>query len=78
MVEKTNEVIGRGYSAVYYLNSTGHYVIAASVLRLANGEYEPDVRLPQTNWLEDLRCVYLFALQWCVTVVLSCDHNSLI
>jgi hypothetical protein len=58
MVEKTNEVIGRGYSAVYYLNSTGHYVIAASVLRLANGEYEPDVRLPQTNWLEDLRCVF--------------------
>jgi hypothetical protein len=58
MVEQTNEVIGRGYSAVYYLNSTGQYVIAASVLRLASGLYEPDVRLPQTNWLDDLRCVH--------------------
>jgi hypothetical protein len=57
MVESTNEVIGRGYSAVYYLNSTGHYVIAASVLRLPSGQYEPDVTLPETEWLEDLRCV---------------------
>jgi hypothetical protein len=55
-LQTSNEIINRGYSAVYYLNSTGHYVLAASVLRelteedvTANGkkasEYAVDVPL---------------------------------
>jgi hypothetical protein len=54
--QTANDIIDRGYSAVYYLNSTGHYVLAASVLRKlsnteviaganATSEYEVDVPL---------------------------------
>jgi hypothetical protein len=53
--QTANAVIGRGYSAVYYLNSTGAYVLASSVLKLHNGTLEVDVPLPGTNWLEVLR-----------------------
>ena len=55
IVEAANEVIGRGYSAIYYLNSTGQYNLASSVLRLHNGTFEPDVELPRTDWLDKLR-----------------------
>jgi hypothetical protein len=40
---------------VYYLNSTGAYVLASSVLKLHNGTLEVDVPLPSTDWLEVLR-----------------------
>eukprot|EP00953_Heterococcus_sp_UTEX-ZZ885_P020312 11370-Heterococcus_DN1.PRE.8 len=41
------------YSAVYYLNSTNAYVLAASVLR--SRSLVVDVELPETQWLEELR-----------------------
>jgi hypothetical protein len=51
-MQTANEILSRGYSAVYYLNSTGQYNIAASVLRKQNFEgkdsqkYTVDVALP--------------------------------
>jgi uncharacterized membrane protein len=56
VLQTANDIIDRGYSAVYYLNSTGHYVLAASVLRtlshaqaaasvIPTSEYEVDVPL---------------------------------
>jgi hypothetical protein len=55
IVERANDVISRGYSANYYTNSTGDIVLAASVLRLANGSFEVDTELPTTTWLNKLR-----------------------
>eukprot|EP00953_Heterococcus_sp_UTEX-ZZ885_P041872 21328-Heterococcus_DN1.PRE.6 len=55
IVERANDVISRGYSAIYYTNSTGDMVLGASVLRLNKGSFEVDVELPTTTWLDKLR-----------------------
>jgi hypothetical protein len=47
--------LGRGYSAVYYLNSTGYFNIAASVLYVSNDTLVVDIPLPQVDWLNALR-----------------------
>jgi hypothetical protein len=53
VMQTANEILSRGYSAVYYLNSTGHYNVAASVLRKQklkgkeSQKYTADVALPR-------------------------------
>ena len=49
------EVIGDGYTAIYYLNSTGQYTMATSLLRQSDGSISADVYMPSTTWLESLR-----------------------
>jgi hypothetical protein len=56
---------------VYYLNSTGAYVLASSVLKLQNGSLEVDVPLPSTNWLETLRNNQ----EWLIDVSASATHT---
>ena len=54
--EDALDTVGRpGFSAVYYLNSTGAYVLATSLLRLKDGTALADVPLASTDWLEELR-----------------------
>ena len=51
----TQTLLQQGYTAIYYLDSAGHYQIAVSLLQHANGTQVADTRMPSTDWLEDLR-----------------------
>jgi hypothetical protein len=44
-----------GYSAIYYLNSTDHYVMAASALHSDEDKILVDYELPEVDWLNELR-----------------------
>jgi hypothetical protein len=53
--ERSNLVLGYGYSAMYLYNSTQKYQLMASVTRLHNGSFAVDDPLHSTGWLEALR-----------------------
>ena len=55
ITEVQNDIVRRGYSAIYYFNSTQHYQLAQSALRLHDGSIEVDVPLSETQWLDKLR-----------------------
>lgn len=55
MSERTNEVLGSGYSALYHLNLKGEYQIAHSAFTEKNGSFTMDIPLPETSWLDSLR-----------------------
>jgi hypothetical protein len=44
-----------GFSAIYYLNSTSHYVMAASALHTDEDSILVDHELPEVDWLNELR-----------------------
>jgi hypothetical protein len=44
-----------GFSAIYYLNSTRHYVMAASALHSDEDSILVDYELPEVEWLNELR-----------------------
>jgi hypothetical protein len=70
-MQTANEILSRGYSAVYYLNSTGQYELAASVLRKQklkrkdSQKYTVDVALPRYACLYH-RVLPMFWLYGCV------------
>ncbi|KAG5184511.1 hypothetical protein JKP88DRAFT_289857 [Tribonema minus] len=58
VLESANDIIGHGYSAIYYLNSKGEYQLASSVFTNdahADAPVDVDRALPQTAWLDELR-----------------------
>lgn len=68
IVETTSDMIGHGYSAIYYWSpSSSSYTLAASVLRHSDGTLQVDVELPSKDWLEELR----LSSEW-----LSNDHAT--
>jgi hypothetical protein len=44
-----------GFSAIYYVNSTDHYVMAASALHSDGDAILVDYELPEVDWLDELR-----------------------
>lgn len=49
-VERANKMVGRGYSAIYFYNSTRQYQMAAGIMRTAGTLFDVDVPLPETAW----------------------------
>ncbi|KAG5190183.1 hypothetical protein JKP88DRAFT_299436 [Tribonema minus] len=55
-LERANKMAGgRGYSAVYFYNSTSQYQMASALMRVKGGLFDLDVPLPETAWLDTLR-----------------------
>eukprot|EP00611_Tribonema_gayanum_P022998 TRINITY_DN4733_c0_g1_i1.p1 TRINITY_DN4733_c0_g1~~TRINITY_DN4733_c0_g1_i1.p1 ORF type:complete len:932 (-),score=372.03 TRINITY_DN4733_c0_g1_i1:455-3250(-) len=58
IVERSNKMVGRGWSGIYFYNSTRQYQMAVAVIRIGDDSqfnFEVDVELPATKWLDQLR-----------------------
>jgi hypothetical protein len=53
IVERSNKMVGGGYSAIYFFNSTMQYQMVQGVLRTGSTKefnFDVDVEMPHTSW----------------------------